>query len=321
MRKLLFFDCREIESIRNFERVLQPAVKCRRNPLLIADRPWENGNFTLYGSVIKVPGKPFQLWYSVIHKPWYIYLCYAESEDGLQWTRPLYDIVKHKGRKTNIVLDGDVHGPAVIHDPADPNPNRRYKLAAGLAPSGCIHICHSPDGVHWTRATRFPVIGTNPDCPMAFFRMNNGRYAAHHRVYGLGRRVCRSESWDLLNWSEPRMVMEPDAGDPPQVQFYGMGAATYGDYEIGTLWMFHTDPDEPGFGKMKGYQETELAYARSGFAWHRLAQGTPFIPHGRKGQWDQGCLQCASQPVFLEDEIRFYYAGTDAFHSTRWELT
>ena len=42
----------------------------------------ENGNMQLYGSVIKAPGKPFQMWYSVIHKPWRMYLAYAESDDG-----------------------------------------------------------------------------------------------------------------------------------------------------------------------------------------------------------------------------------------------
>jgi len=114
--------------------------------------------------------------------------------------------------------------------------------------------------------------------------------------------------------------MEPDAGDPPQVQFYGMGATSYGSYEIGTVWMYHTDPDDTGHGKMNGYQEAEFTYARQGHCWHRAAQGTPFIPHGTKGSWEQGNLQCASAPVFLDDEIRYYYAGTTQFHQSRWEL-
>jgi len=156
---------------------------------------------------------------------------------------------------------------------------------------------------------------------MGFLRAPDGRYVAYHRLYGLGRRVCRSESHDFKYWtSEPRMVLEPDAGDPPQIQFYGMGAAAYGSYELGTLWMYHTDVGDTGASKMHGYQEVELTYARSGHAWHRAAQGSAFIPHGRKGSWEQGNLQCASQPVFLDDEIRYYYAGTDMFHKSHWEL-
>ena len=116
------------------------------------------------------------------------------------------------------------------------------------------------------------------------------------------------------------MVMEPDASDPPQLEFYGMGSAPYGSYEIGTLWTFHTDPQEYGVGKMRGCQQAELTYARSGYAWHRAAAGTAFIPHGGPGAWDQGNLQCASQPVYLDDEIRYYYAGTNVLHKSHWEL-
>jgi hypothetical protein len=45
------------------------------------------------------------------------------------------------------------------------------------------------------------------------------------------------------------MVVEPEAGDPPQIQCYGMGQTAYGSYEIGTLWMYHTDPEDVGGGR------------------------------------------------------------------------
>jgi len=320
MVKFLFFDYRELEYARGFTRELEQPRKHPANPLFLADQPWENGNMQLYGSVVKVPGKPFQLWYSVMHPPFTIYLAYAESDDGLTWCKPLFDIFTWQGQKTNIIFTAEPHGPAIIYDEADPREDWRYKMVCGAAPSHCICAYHSADGIHWQPVRRFPVIGTNPDCPMGLLRTPNGRYAAYHRLYGLGRRVCRSESHDFIYWSsEPRLVLEPDAGDPTQIQFYGMGAAAYGSYEIGTLWMFHTDPEEMA-GKMRGYQEAELTYARSGYAWHRAAQGVPFIPHGAPGSWEQGNLQCASAPVFLEDEIRYYYVGTTAFHKTHWEL-
>jgi len=72
---------------------------------------------------------------------------------------------------------------------------------------------------------------------------------------------------------------------------------------------------------MAGYQEAELTYARHGHAWHRAAPTQAFIPHGGPEDWDRGNLQCASQPVFLDDEIRYYYMGTTARHTSRWELT
>ncbi|MDH7601978.1 MAG: hypothetical protein QHI38_07495 [Armatimonadota bacterium] len=321
MIKFLFFDYSETEIVTGFRRELQQPKKYEGNPLFIADKPWENGNMQLYGSAIKAPGKPFQLWYSVVHKPFTMLMAYAESDDGIEWHRPELDIYEYEGSKTNIVFTADPHGPAVIYDEADPREDWKYKMMCGAAPSRAICAFRSSDGIHWVPVRKYPVISTDPDCPMALYRTPDGRFAAHHRLSGYGRRVFRSESWDFLYWSdEPRMIMEPDAGDPPQIQFYGMGATSYGSYEIGTLWIYHTRTDDFGLGKMHGYQEAELTYARQGYCWHRAAQGRPFIPHGEPGSWEQGNLQCASAPIFLDNEIRYYYMGTTAFHQTRWEL-
>ena len=320
MIKILLFDYREIESARGFTRELEQAEKVP-GPLFLADAPWEYGNMQLYGSVIKVEGRPFQLWYSTIQPPWHMRLAYAESDDGLIWRRPLFDFHRHEGQRTNILLDSEPHGPAVIYDAAEPREEWRYKLLAGMSPSDCICAYHSADGIHWQPVRRFPVIGTNPDCPIGFLRAPDGRYAAYHRLYGYGRRVFRSESWDFAYWTgEPRLVFEPDAADPPQTQFYGLGATAYGSYELGTLWIYRTAPDDRDRGKARGAQEPELAYTRSGYAWHRAAQGQPFIPRGGAGEWDSGNLQCASAPVFLGDEIRYYYMGTTMHHQRRWEL-
>lgn len=321
MQKLLFFDHRELEAARGFTRRLGRPTRCRANPLLVADQPWENGNLQLYGSVCRASDGIFRLWYSTVDDPWCIRLAYAESDDGLAWRRPALDLHPYRRRRTNLVLTDDVHGAAVICDEQDPDPERRFKLAAGLRPSGCIAVLVSADGIHWRRLSREPQLPFEPDCPMAFFRAPDGRYVVLHRHRRLGRRVCRSESWDLEHWtSEPRMILEPGPADAPQTQLYGMGVVPYGPYELGSLWIFHTDEEELGRGHMNGYQDAELTYSRSGFAWHRAAPGTPFIAHGGGRAWDRGNLQCASQPVFLDDEIRYYYAGTDMRHQRHWEL-
>lgn len=320
MQKVLFFDYRELDAVRGFTRRLQHPTKHRGNPQFVADQPWENGNMQLYGSVVRPPGGPFQLWYSTVEKPWCIRLAYAESEDGLTWKRPALGFHREKGRKTNLVLTQDIHGAAVLYDADEPDPTRRYKLAAGADPSQCVKIFTSPDGRAWTELSRDPQIPFDPDSPMAFLRSADGRYATHHRVRRWARRICRSESHDLKHWSEPRMVLEAGPADPPQTQFYGMGAAQYGPYEIGTLWIFHTDEDEMGRGHMNGYQDAELTYSRNGYAWHRLEPATPFLSRGRAAAWDRGNLQCASQPVYLEEEIRYYYMGTDMRHKRHWEL-
>ena len=326
MKKLLFFDYRELEHLEGFTRAVESPVKHPGSPLLTPDLPWEHGNMQMFGSVLQAADGRFRAWYEVVEAPWTVRLAYAESDDGLRWHKPELDVFRHGGRPTNIVFDAQPLGSAVIEVRQEPRPAYRYKLLTGAEPSGCVAAFHSADGIHWESARMFggrvqPVIATAPDCPIGFLRAPDGRFAAYHRMAGYGRRVFRSESWDFAHWSgEPQMVLEPDAGDSPQTQFYGLGACAYGPYELGTLWMYATGPDDRGPSKSRGLQTPELAYARAGTAWHRAEPGTAFIPNGATDEWDCGNLQPASQPVFLDDEIRYYYAGTNVRHSRHWEL-
>ena len=93
---------------------------------------------------------------------------------------------------------------------------------------------------------------------MSLHRRHAGTYVPHHRVAkdldrGFIRRIGRSESSDFLNWHGWRVVLEPGPGDPAQFQMYGMGVTMYGDYEIGTLYAYHTDLEDTSPNKMRGY--------------------------------------------------------------------
>jgi hypothetical protein len=319
--KFLFFDYRDFETISGFDRKLSTPTKHPDNPVLPVDHPAEDGYVTMYGSVVRRPDDGlWQIWYTVLNtdpKNHSRYIAYAESDDGIQWRRPELDLIRFQGQKSHLIFDKSPHGVAVFYDEADPKPEQRYKLITGAEPSHRISVFQSPDGIHWQPAAENPVIGINPDCPMSLHRAADGRFVLYCRPQFGDRRVSRRESWDLMHWSTPRIVIDQDPRDHPQVQFYGLGAIPYGSYEIGTLWIYNTKPDDMGFQKMLGNQEPELAYARAGHAWHRAEVGTPWIARGEEGAWDYGQIQPASAPVLLEDEIRFYYVGTRSGHGER----
>ena len=48
MKKLLFFDYRELEHLDGFTRAVEPPVKHPDAPLLTPGEPWEHGNLQLY---------------------------------------------------------------------------------------------------------------------------------------------------------------------------------------------------------------------------------------------------------------------------------
>ena len=155
MQKLLFLDLQEVETLRGFTRQLTPPPKHPDNPIMLADAPWESGGMQLYGSVIKPPGRPFQLWYMTISAG-KSFTAYAESEDGLTWRKPELDLFPWEGRKTNLIFERP-HGTAVLYDPADPREDWRYKMVTGAAPSNCICAFRSADGIHWQPIRRGPV--------------------------------------------------------------------------------------------------------------------------------------------------------------------
>jgi hypothetical protein len=55
--------------------------------------------------------------------------------------------------------------------------------------------------------------------------------------------------------------------------------------------------------------DAELAISRDGLHWQRPFRSPYFLPRGEPGSFDHGSILTNAAPVFLEDEVRFYYGG------------
>ena len=315
MIKFLFLDSWTLEEVRGFERRMGQPVKYAGNPIFRPERPYEYKRVHLYGTVLRDPESGrFKMWYSThALKQSDAYLCYATSEDGVHWTRPDLDVVEG----TNIVLDREehTHGPSVLYDGDDPDASRRYKLL--MRPGGvpAIFAYLSPDGIHWRKAQEAPVIEANSDCHIGLYRdPHTGLYQASHRLDCPDRRVWRTESEDFLHWRRSVLALEPDVGDPPQTQIYGMQMSPYGNFIMGWVSMFNTRVSDFGWSKMQGTMDVQLAHSRDGYCWHRTALGERFIPLGEEGSWEAQLVIPSTAPVLLDEEIRFYYSAAPYPH-------
>jgi hypothetical protein len=153
--KVLFaFDEQSIPWRDNLKLTMVEADKHPQNPVLKHGPPGspDHGHALMYGSVFHIGGK-FRMWYlgmiqTTFEKgqaPGYWRpMCYAESDDGIHWTKPELGLVELNGsRKNNICLvESDPFSLSrvndflsVMHDPEDPDPSRRYK---------CAYIAHVP---------------------------------------------------------------------------------------------------------------------------------------------------------------------------------
>lgn len=175
---VLLVDDHDILYRAGTKRVLHPARRHSVDPLVGEDKPWE---LTIgWMSVYRNPASgKYQLWYQAYAGPLApdrqreCVVCYAESDDGLKFTKPELDLYSFKEfARTNIVLLGNgIYGSryanAVIVDPREVDPQRRYKMAyydwslVNGRPAAGLHIAFSPDGIHWKKHPEGPLLLTS----------------------------------------------------------------------------------------------------------------------------------------------------------------
>ena len=137
-----------------------------REVVLTADKPWE-GNTSAYYTVLQDDDR-FRMYYrgshwneaekKAAHRE---VTCYAESNDGIHWTKPELGLFEFDGSKqNNIVWDGPGMSTHCFTPFKDTNPkasrDARYKALTRV--KGGLQPLKSPDGIHWQPMSDAPVI-------------------------------------------------------------------------------------------------------------------------------------------------------------------
>ena len=179
---------------------------------LVTDQPWEgnaSGGFTLFqdGAIYRMyyNARNFAMSETTLSEPSGV-ICYAESENGIDWVRPELGLVEFKGsRKNNIIIDsqalkvpGDAFAPFKDANPAA-TADAKYKAWATRFPNYSpgastrkghsfevpdgLHALKSHDGIHWTPMSTGPVIedGLLDSLNLAFWDGVRGEYRDYHR--------------------------------------------------------------------------------------------------------------------------------------------
>src|SRR5688572_13160300 len=168
----------------------------RPEPVLIPTRDDPNAPDNVathhYGTVIFDEGR-FRMWYYAVHlspdgkRPIQGPICYAESRDGLTWTKPPLRQVEFNGSLENnaVALPGRLfEGVQVIKDAADPDPRRRYKMAYNPSHDDYVYSLRtavSPDGERWTAGPETPI---HQFLEMGSLYQHNGYYIVNSQIWG-----------------------------------------------------------------------------------------------------------------------------------------
>jgi hypothetical protein len=232
----LFVDDRLIERMTgDVEQVLhEPEPK---EVVLTTDKPWE-GNTCAYYTIFQ-DGDLYRMYYRGSHadeesrQPLHEEVtCYAESRDGLHWTKPELGIHEWEGSKANnIILKGlGVHCFVAFRDdnpdcPADAKYKGISRGGRGY-PKG-LYVFKSSDGIHWSTIVDKPVIteGAFDSQNLAFWDPVTRKYVDYHRAFVDGvRSIMTCTSDDFVNWTEPMLLTYPGA---PQQHLYTNAVRPY----------------------------------------------------------------------------------------------
>lgn len=153
--------------------------------------------------------------------------CYAESSDGIHFTKPSLGLHEYEGSSANNIFLANQapfsHNFAPFKDPRPGVPEgEQYKAIAGTSESG-LHAFYSADGIHWTKQEKALITdGAFDSQNVAFWSESEGQYVCYFRTWHQGgfkgfRSISRATSPDFVNWSEKQ---EMDFGDTPREHLY-----------------------------------------------------------------------------------------------------
>ena len=82
--------------------------------------------------------------------------CYAESDDGLTWTKPNLGLFEFNGNPNNNII-WDLHGACVFRDDEASDPQKRYKMIGFCRRYRDIFLLNV---TRWYPMGRFRILGT-----------------------------------------------------------------------------------------------------------------------------------------------------------------
>ena len=243
--KQLFIDERFFQHSEDIELCMNLPVQ-DPDPVLIADRPWEEKGIGAYSTAFRESDGRFRLWYDALldvgtPQESARRLCYAESEDGVRWEKPSLGLVPFRGSTENNIVAPllerqSMQGATVYRDERAPA-DERYKLWSKFRPTDSqiaegtrsgLWAMHSPDGIHWQTYPNQP----NPPnqscdtqnmffwdetfkCYVGYTRVRETQSSEEAALAGKAayRSIGRITSPDFRTWSSTQIVLEADEED------------------------------------------------------------------------------------------------------------
>lgn len=353
---LFAFDDVSIPFTRNLRLVIQSAERHSANPVLQRgpDGSCDSWAVQFYGSVIRDPESGrFRMWYVAVSEaerlnratprsvPWRV--AYAESDDGIRWSKPDLGLVEFGGNTNNNLVKLNprlgVLNLKVLYEPDDPNPAHRYKMGAHVwfpkndVRLGTLAPYVSADGLTWKLLLDSNVVDAElPEAdtviPPLHFEPVGGLYRWDGLYHLSGQnaiiasrpyhgRVSRTfVSPDFAGWTQSSAVqfvrdaqhhlLGPGRSREGEQTHEGISVWNRGNVLVGISGMWHGTPDWKDLTIDLGF-----VVSNDGLRFREPAHDHIFLKRGEDGDWDQGGLLQGQGFENVGDHTYIYYGAWD----------
>ena len=228
-RKQLFID--ERFFARQYGMTLRVNPPLKAQVVMRPETPWERWRMGGSATILQDQGQ-YKMWYNGYNRNAIAdglpnCVCYATSEDGIEWRREyvgLFDWYGH--RQNNIVIPG-AHATVMVDLQA--SREHRYKALAiiwenTLWPEsvgadweknrGSIHLLTSPDGVRWTRVRPAASPWFHDSSNFLFYDDRIAKYVAYLRTAERTRPNRFHSGWQKGHRTLARVELDDPMGTP-----------------------------------------------------------------------------------------------------------
>ena len=320
---------------------LNPAQKRPENPVLLPGEPqeWDGLQVSWPGTVLyDANEKLFRCWYNGLdavqkNRPPRWVPGYAESTDGVHWTKPRLGQYSHNGEDTNrILVDFSTEVISlVVANPDRNDPERRFLAHwQGDDPATVTMVkkfATSPDGKKW----KYEGIAMLPDGPerdkfidlsSIIFQPDaadeNDRVLAYGQLYvprawdpRFVRQIglARGASLGSVSLIKDLISLGPEQGIDEENHFASVS-------KVGDKFLMLFESDR--FSQKPLHGDLRLAVSNDGRNFRRVHPQTPFVATGPRGMWDENLMVVTTSAMQeVGDEIFIYYFGCPNVY-TNW---
>jgi len=215
----------------------------------------------------------------------------ADSTDGRRYrvVAPYRPCLYHLADRANVV-------PSRIRKKILPRPGNEPSAPPELVVSDCTTVYQLPDG-------SFEMYTAT----LLALEKNDPRWATNDNINGLIRVIDRLVSEDGLRWTGRQRVLEPDANDPADLQFYYLAVTHTPKGRVGMLGRYKVKDQT---------QDIEWCFSKDGTKWIRPFRNKAWIERSWPGENpDSFRIYPSASIVFHNEKCWLFYTGVNTSHN------